>query len=261
MKGGNQDRQIAQDFAVGPSATVPVEAFCVEAHHRWNAARNGVATEGKFGTLKTLANSGVRAAGQYKKNQGEVWASVGEVNAANRKATDTGTLTASLDDREIGAMRAGVAQKIAAFVDTLAPQREVVGIAYAVEGRVRGVRWFANHDLYAMYREILFNTAAVEAITAQRAWATAGGQPRVRVPPPTPEAVKAFIGEIDAAPVGEERPTSGQNVNAYKESKRGYGSTASFKSPSTPGSPATPSQKETRAAKKARAISSVFVAK
>jgi hypothetical protein len=258
VKGGKQDRQIAQDFAVGPRATVSVEAFCVE-QRRWSTSRQGQATHGKFGTLGTLAHSKVRAAGQYKKNQGEVWASVGEVNAANRKATDTGTLTASLDDREIGASRAAISGKIAAFLDGLAPQREVVGIAYAVEGRVRGVRWFANHELYTMYREILLNTAAVEAITAQRAAAAPGGQPKVRLPPPTPEAVKAFVTEIDAAPLAEERPTAGENVNAYKETKRGYGSSAAFKSP--PGAPATTSPREAKARKRARTISSDFVAK
>ncbi|MCY3020342.1 MAG: hypothetical protein NTW87_15090, partial [Planctomycetota bacterium] len=39
LKGGQQDRQIAQDFIVAPSQTVPVDAFCVE-HGRWTASRD-----------------------------------------------------------------------------------------------------------------------------------------------------------------------------------------------------------------------------
>jgi hypothetical protein len=175
---------------------------------------------------------------------------VGEVNAASRKATATGTLTATLDDAEIGKVTSAVARRVAAFVDGFAPQREVVGIAYAVEGRVRGVRWFANHDLFTMYKETLFQTAAVEAVTAQRA-AVAGAP---KQPAPQPEAVKTFIAEIEAAPVAEERSTSGQNVNHYKETKKGYGSTASFKA--APGAPAP-----SATAKKARTISADFVGK
>jgi hypothetical protein len=226
VKGGKQDRQIGQDFAVGAQQTVAVDAFCVE-RGRWNAQREGVLTQGKFGTSKSLATSGVRAAGQYKKSQGEVWSKVGEVNARNGKSTPTDTLAASLDDQDLAGKRASLAQTIAAHVNGLAPQREVVGIAYAVEGKVRGVRWFANHRLYELYRDSLFNTAALEAITARGA---AGGPKKEAAPPPSPEAVKAFVTEIQTAQVAEERSTPGENVNAYKESKQGYGSTASFKS-------------------------------
>jgi hypothetical protein len=229
VKGGKQDRQIAQDFIVGPGQTVAVDAFCVEPH-RWSPSREGVATEGKFGAEKTLAVSQVRAAGQYKKDQGEVWAKVGEVNAANGKQSATGSLMASLGDEEIAAQTRALAKEIAGFLDGLRPQREVVGLAYAVEGRVRGARWFASHDLYALYREALFNTAAVEAVTARRA---AGGRAGPKAPPATPEAVKAFVSEIQAAPVAEERSTPGENVNRYKESKAGYGSTAALKTAPT----------------------------
>jgi hypothetical protein len=249
VKGGKQDRQIAQDFAVGPHQTVPVDAFCVEPH-RWNAEREGVATQGKFTAEKTLALGSVRAAGQYKQNQGEVWAKVGEVNTQNGKAPATGSLLASLDDQEIAAQRSTLAQRISAFLDGLEPQREVVGVAYAVEGQVRGVRWFANHQLYEMYRDALVNTAAVEAITAQHARAKAGGRPTPPAPPVTPQSVKAFIDAIEAAPVAEERDTAGENVNAYRKSKAGYGSTATLKgSPAAspaPGATAAPAATEKR---------------
>jgi hypothetical protein len=225
VKGGKQDRQIAQDFAVAPGQTTPVEAFCVEPH-RWNASRDGVATHNRFGASKTLATSSVRAAGQYKKDQGEVWSKVGEVNAQNGKRSSTGSLAASLDDQEIAAKRSDLARRVSTFVDGLLPQQKVVGIAYAVDGKVRSVRWFANHELYAMYRESLFNTAALEAITAARA---ARGKPMPPAPPLPPEAVKAFVDEIATAEVAEERPTSGETVNAYKETKRGYGSSSTLK--------------------------------
>ena len=47
VKGGNQDRQIGQDFVIAPKTSVPVEAFCIEAH-RWTASRDGNQTFGLF---------------------------------------------------------------------------------------------------------------------------------------------------------------------------------------------------------------------
>jgi hypothetical protein len=225
VKGGRQDRQIAQDFLVGARETVNVEAFCVE-QGRWAPEREGALTQGKFGALKTLANSQVRVAGQHKKDQSEVWSKVGEVNAANGKSSPTGTLAASLDDQQLAASRAALAERLGAFLDGLEPQRDVVGMAYAVDGQVRGVRWFANHRLYGLYRTTLLNTAALEAITAREA-EPAGAT----APPPaaTPEAVKAFVEEIEKAPVGEVRPMTGGNVNDYKESSKGYGAKAKMK--------------------------------
>ena len=43
VKGGNQDRQIAQDFLVAARTTVPIDAFCVE-HGRWSSDRQGQPT-------------------------------------------------------------------------------------------------------------------------------------------------------------------------------------------------------------------------
>lgn len=39
--------------------------------------------------------------------------------------------------------------------------------------------------------------------------------------------------EIETAQVAEERPTSGETVNAYKETKKGYGSSATLKAAPT----------------------------
>src|SRR4029079_8804388 len=59
VKGGKQDRQIAQDFIIPPGKTVPVDAFCVE-HGRWTANREGKGTDGLFEAQKVLAVKEVR---------------------------------------------------------------------------------------------------------------------------------------------------------------------------------------------------------
>lgn len=75
VKGGNQDRQIGQDFIIEPKKETPVDAFCVE-HGRWNGQRNGQYTSGRFDSSGVVATSKVRAAGQYKKSQSELWSNV-----------------------------------------------------------------------------------------------------------------------------------------------------------------------------------------
>jgi hypothetical protein len=141
VKGGNQDRQIAQDFVIAKKSTVPVDAFCVE-QGRWTGERNGVATQGKFRTLDQLATAKVRAAGQHKSDQSQVWSEVAKVNAANGKQAPSGSLLASLDDGEIARRRAALADRVASKLRSLEPGDKLVGFGYAVNGSVKGVRWF-----------------------------------------------------------------------------------------------------------------------
>jgi hypothetical protein len=244
VKGGNQDRQIGQDFIIDGKQVASVDAFCVE-HGRWTGERDGRATGGKFGTMAQLTTSGVRTAGQYKKNQGEVWAKVADVNTANKKSAASGTLMATLDDAEVVAQRGALAAQAGAFLDSVSPGNAVVGLAYAIDGKVRSVRWFANHAIFSMYRSTLINTAAVDAITA-RAQRVPGEAPPV-VAPLGPEAVSAFIAQVSAAKVDEKRDTAAGNINEYQQSATAYGSKTMMKAraagTASPGAPPAPAMK------------------
>ncbi len=221
VKGGNQDRQIGQDFIVAAHTQVPVDAFCVE-HGRWNGNRDGSATGGKFVAMDQLAVSSVRVAGQYESNQGEVWAEVAKVNSTAGKSAASGTLLATLDDTELVAKRRELSRRLLAKLAEVAPQAELVGTAYAVGGSVRGVRWFASHRLFGMFQETLANTAAADAIAAR-----GGTAPRT---PPRLDAkdVKRFMAEIDSARA-EDKSTQAGNVNTYRKAKAGYGSSTNYK--------------------------------
>jgi hypothetical protein len=233
VKGGKQDRQIGQDFVVGARETTPVDAFCVE-HGRWNAVRDGQATGGQFKAMKVLANGDVRAAGQYERNQSEVWSSVGKVNKANKKQNASDTLTASLDDKDAAEGREAAARKAADFLASVPVSDHVVGLAYAVGGEVQGVRWFFNHKLFGQHRDTLLNTAVVDAATA-RAEARDAGKPKAPGAC-APEAVAAFVTRVDAGR-REDRATEGQNVNSYQFSDEGYAAEAAMKSSSPAAKP------------------------
>ncbi len=227
VKGGNQDRQIGQDFIIEQKQATPVDAFCVE-HGRWNGNRDGRATAGHFGTSEVLATSKVRAAGQYKKSQGEVWSKVSEANSANHQAPASSTFLASVDDATLTKQRTELATKIEAALATVRPQEELVGIAYAIDGDVRGVRWFAHHNVFEMVRKKLVVGIAFDTIVA-RAEAQAQNRPPSTKPTPAPAAVEAFVKNVEGEAVKENRDTAGANVNEYKESGQAYGSKTMFK--------------------------------
>jgi hypothetical protein len=229
VKGGNQDRQIGDDFIVGANETVPVEAYCVE-HGRWTAQREGVATGGQFGVVGLLTDSTVRTAAQYKHDQGEVWSKVAQVNAANRKEATSGTLMASVDASDVAARRVALAQKVDGYLRTLSPSDSVVGFAYAVDGKVRSVRWFTNHKLFELFRGVLVNTAAMEAITVQ-AQDVAAGLPAAAPTPIAPAAVTNFVDDVQKARLKEERSTPALNVNDVRETTKGYSSSTVLKAP------------------------------
>jgi hypothetical protein len=227
VKGGNQDRQIGQDFIVDPRKTASVDAYCVE-HGRWTAERDGRSTGGKFGTLPQLTTSKIRAAAQYKKDQGEVWSNVDATNSAHGKSAPSRTLMATLDDPEIARQREALAARVASHFQSIEPKDGVVGLAYAVDGKVRAVRWFASHQVFELARPSLANTAAVDALTAKAAGSTAETRPA------QPSDVVAFVREVQQEQVKEERETQAANKNEYKESGQGYGSRTMLKPAQAP---------------------------
>jgi hypothetical protein len=227
VKGGKQDRQIGQDFIIEPKKTTPVDAFCVE-QGRWNQQRNGQVTGGKFDSSGVVATSKVRAAGQYKKSQGEVWSNVSETNAANKTSSASGTLMATIDDPQIAKERVALVTQIDAVLDAVNPKDDVVGVAYAIDGDVKGARWFSHHRVFELNRKKVVASIALDAITA-RAEAKAAGRPPSTKQAPPPSGVDAFVKNVEAESVKEQRDTPAANVNEYKESGQGFGSKTMMK--------------------------------
>lgn len=249
VKGGNQDRQIGEDFVVAPGKTVDVAAFCVE-HGRWNGARDGKATGGQFVAQKSLALGSVRAAGQYDKNQGEVWNQVAQVNAANKKGAPSGTLLATMDDAQIAQRRASIASQLTTAVGRADRQDKLVGVAYAVDGKVKGVRWFAGTKLFQLHRETLLHTAAMEAIAASASRPAGAAAPA----PARAEAVAAFVTEMEKEAVAE-RKAKADDAIAVKKNASGYASETTVfvdEPAATPGAPPV---------KKPKSLSKDFVKK
>jgi hypothetical protein len=222
VKGGQQDRQVGQDFIVEPGATAAIDAFCVE-HGRWNNQREGASTGGKVSTAKAMATSDVRGAGQYAKNQSAVWEKVSDVNRAHKKDAPSGTLNATLDDREVASRTKALAAQIEKSLSAADAAGPVVGFAYALDGEMRSVRWFASRRVFGLFRGSLVDAAALDALTRQAAHG------RRTAPPVAKGKVGDLVESVEAA-TASERDTQGANVNEYKEGKAGYGSKTRLKS-------------------------------
>lgn len=220
VKGGNQDRQIAQDFVIARGETVPVDAFCVE-QGRWSGEREGKSTRGKFASSGMLAPAKVRTAAQYEGDQGKVWKKVSEVNAKHKKRAKSGTLMATYADKDVGRRREALAKAADAALRAAVRPREIVGFAYAIDGKVRGARWFLSHKLFEEYRGTLINTAAMDALTS-----SSGTKRRRAAKAPKAAAVRDFVHGLRKAKVKKTAKTKSRNENRYRESDAGYSAEA-----------------------------------
>jgi len=236
VKGGKQDRLIGQDFVIGATKTLPIDAFCVE-QGRWKGEREGEATGGKFKVVTGLAPISVRGSGQYSQDQSKVWNEVAKVNKAHGKVAATGTLMATQDDAAIAARRQALVAEVNGFV-ARQPGAKTVGIAFAVDGKMQGARWFMHHDLFAMFKDTLVTAAAGEALIA-RARARAEDR-QLREHRMAATAVAKFVNRLANAKRRELRKTNDQNAVEYQFSDDAAGSKLLFAPPAKSGTPEAP---------------------
>lgn len=220
VKGGKQDRQIGEDVVVPSGKTLDISAFCVE-QGRWNGTRDGKDTGGKFVPQKVLATNKVRAAAQHDKDQSEVWKEVASANSAHDKKSASGSFMASVDDADLVKRRAGLATAARAVLAGATDQAHLVGLAYAVDGEVRGVRWFAGPKLFALFQDTLLETAAFEAITSQAEAKAAGRE--MQAIAAKDSAVVQFTDDLMAAPESS-REEEVEQARSLKKAKGGYAS-------------------------------------
>jgi hypothetical protein len=219
LKGGKQDRQVGQDFVVPPRKTVAVSAFCVE-HGRWTATRDGKETRGVFKAEESLATKRVRESGQYDANQGAVWENVARENKRAGRAPSSGTFFAALEnvDKTSKQRRRRIVEALSRHLaKARAKEAKPVGVAYAIDGRVKEVRAFTHPRVLDHFKKTILNTIAMEADLAQRE-ARAAKRP-VNKQPATAEQVVALTESADKIPPTNVKNRAG-NVNRMRRSKK-----------------------------------------
>jgi hypothetical protein len=228
VTGGQQDRQIGQDFVIAAGETVPVDAYCVEPS-RWHAreGQDGAV----FQIVENIAIHGARSGGQYEGDQAKVWAAVRQTLADANVESGTQTLMDALQNSgdELKARCEQFESTVRAHFESLASSDVApVGFAYAIDGEPVTVRSFAHSRIFEGQLP-----AFIRAMSFEAALAGAAGD-REAIDPPTADAVVAMVERIEAQRE-EVRETPAANFNSYKEATVGFGSACFVRVPDASG--------------------------
>jgi len=158
VKGGKQDRTIAQDVIIPPGAkNVPLESFCVE-QGRWQQ-REGEEVARFESTENMLSSRKLKMAARYDKNQGQVWQNIAEeqsklgekvsiINgysvAMNDEISKT-SLQLTLESKELKKAKSKLDEKFASLVEN---KETAIGYAYAINGEIYGIDVYNNKKLF-----------------------------------------------------------------------------------------------------------------
>jgi hypothetical protein len=219
VKGGQQDRQIGQDFVIAAKTTVPVDAFCVE-QGRWHVRDgDGISGFGFTSAGQGMAIKGARASAQYENDQGKVWAEV-EKALTGQEIEGTTTLVAANEavGVEVLAQREAMAKRVADHFAGLGRGASApVGFAYAVDGKPVTVRAFAHERLLRGHLGAFVKAMCLEAELAARMRGEGAGPPAAA----TASDVVALVKELRTAEAREQLTAAG-NWNAYRTSDAGF---------------------------------------
>lgn len=217
VRGGQQDRAIAQDFVVPPnSKPMPISSFCVE-QGRWET-RAGEDARGfdRSGGAGQLVSKEMKLAARLDKDQEKVWKEVAESNEATRGSVEfefqdvaEGPVSTSLwllqSDETV---QKSVNEYAGKLKDLLEGKSDVVGFAFCINGEINTIEIYHDPGLFAKLWPKLLKSAGAEALSKKSEKKTGAT--------PTPEAVLAFINQERAsAKKSEEKSGDRMSVTVY----------------------------------------------
>ncbi len=202
VKGGKQDRALGNDLILESKAKVPISSFCVE-QGRWTR-RGKESTEQFAAAADQVASKELKLAVKHKKAQGEVWKSVadaqsklgGKLGAPVAAAQSATSLQLTLENQKV---KASADSYIAALGKAIDGAPDVIGFAFAVNGRISSADVYGSHALFAKMWPKLLKAAAVEAV--------AEFEKGRSFEPPAIEKVEAAIADAETGKTTEEKLT------------------------------------------------------
>ena len=171
VKGGKQDRTIAMDFiAPAKSSKLPIASFCVE-HGRWQ--QRGEENAGLFTYGSVVAGREVKLAAKRSANQQEVWQ---EVAATQNKLSQNvmaegglgglgGSLQLAQEDKKVKETSEEYLKALAGVTDGTT---DVIGYAFAINGKVNSADVYANSALFRKLWPKLIKSSAIEATSEKK---------------------------------------------------------------------------------------------
>jgi hypothetical protein len=125
VKGGQQDRLLAQDMILAPkSGKKDISVFCVE-HGRWNYSNESEKAGKTFYGYSKISSNDIRKTAVVNKSQQGVWDNVANVTTKNAAKTESGTYTALDTSKKYNSELKGYTDY---FKMALKSQSKVIGV-------------------------------------------------------------------------------------------------------------------------------------
>ena len=158
VKGGKQDRVIAEGIIVPPnSGKIKLNVFCVE-HGRWNYNSDDQSFQKQTNVLSVK----IRKTAIIDKDQSAVWDEVSKITSKNSAVNETGSYTV-LDT--LSELNDELKYYINHFLSLLTEDDKMIGVVVVTGDRVLGCDMFATNELFKDRIESLLYSYATEAIT------------------------------------------------------------------------------------------------
>ena len=168
VKGGKQDRTIGEDLVLKPkSKNVSLNSFCVE-QSRWR--QRGEENVSDFSvSKKTLSNKNLKIAARESQSQQAVWVSVAEFQESTGKNLKTSVRSeVSASSLQLTLESDTLKAAVKEYLDALAPlfekDKDILGFAFCVNGKISTVDIFGNAELFGKLKDKLLEAAANEAV-------------------------------------------------------------------------------------------------
>ena len=204
VKGGRQDRTIAQDFICpAKSGKMPIDAFCVE-HGRWT--QRGPEDATLFATsANTVAGKDVKLAARQQRAQTQVWAAVAsnQVKLAEnagqsvRDPRSESSYELTLENKKV---RDTTDAYVTALQNIIDKHPDVIGYAFSINGKINSADVYGSHDLFLKLWPKLLRSSSVEAF-AER-------QEGKKFESPGANEFKLLIDDVADGKQSQEKPTN-----------------------------------------------------
>ena len=233
VKGGKQDRLLVTDLVLPPkSGKVPIAAFCVEPG-RWSR-RGKEAADWFASSDEQLPSKDLKMAARVKGDQQAVWNAaavvtqrVGQggmsgsgagsgIGPGPAPAAIVGTMSATTSLAvavEASGVRESAEDYTKALASVVARDDDVLGFAFAVNGKLSAAEVFASRDLFRRMWPKLLKASAIEAMSEYRT--------NLKVEPVTQEAARRFLDEAASGAVSK-RELTGRIGLVKKETDKSY---------------------------------------
>jgi hypothetical protein len=192
VKGGQQDRTLKDDLILPTkSGKVPIASFCVE-HGRWSR-RGQEAVRNFASSPQALASKPMKMAVRVAGDQQQVWNEVARAQDNMSAVAGAVRAPASPTSYMLSLESPQLQQSVESYMRELSKtpdgQSDVIGYAFAVNGKINSAEVYASNDLFRKLWPKLLRASAVEAV--------ASFQPGAKFEKPGFQAVQASLVDAD----------------------------------------------------------------